>query len=129
MSNTLNQSNTDGSPALAGDAGSESETQSGRVIRENENAPDSRTNNAVVRESIISLLLDAQSVIADLPMGGIGGDGPTQSDIDEAEESGRPIGDDACYHQGQKAWLILERAKALLTDIVVRDVPLGGRSL
>ena len=66
--------------------------------------------------AIVCLLVEAQCAIADMPMGGIGSVGPTQEDINEAEAAGNTIENDAAYHQGQKAWLILERAKALLIN-------------
>ena len=67
--------------------------------------------------ALFDLISEAQMVITDLPMGGIGIDGPTQEDIDAAEKAGKPIADDSCYHQGQKAWLILERAKNILVKL------------
>jgi len=70
------------------------------------------TFDHVTTIAIVSLLREAQEAMENLPMGGIGRDGATQAEIDAAEESGHALEDDASYHQGQKTWLILERAKA-----------------
>lgn len=57
-----------------------------------------------------SLIRAAMITAENLPMGGIGKDGPTQEELDKASENGHPIGDDAVYHAGQEIWLFLNRA-------------------
>lgn len=79
-------------------------------------------------EAAVEQLKAAQEAMENLPMGGIGRDGATQAEIDEAEESGHAIEGDASHHQGQKAWLIIERAKALLANKPDEERPAGRNS-
>lgn len=61
-------------------------------------------------KEIIELLVQAQNDLENLPVGGIGADGATQSDLDHAAECGDSYADDNEYHQGQQAWLRIQEA-------------------
>lgn len=61
------------------------------------------------QSELLHFIREAQEVLSDMPMGGIGLEGPTKAELDAADNAGCSIEDDACYHQAQKAWLILER--------------------
>ena len=56
------------------------------------------------------LLRDAQGALEDLPVGGVGVEGPSQFELDIAASRGQVYYDDASYHQAQQAWLFIERA-------------------
>jgi hypothetical protein len=60
--------------------------------------------------SIREIIKDTMYVVENLPMGGIGEDGPSQDDLDAANNEGHPIGQDAVYHAGQQIWLNLKKA-------------------
>lgn len=62
------------------------------------------------RIEIIELLVQAQQDLENLPVGGIGADGATQSDLDYAAYLGDSYNDNAEYHQGQLAWLRIQKA-------------------
>lgn len=59
---------------------------------------------------IREIIKDTMYVVENLPMGGIGEDGPTQDDLDAASNEGHPIDQDAVYHAGQQIWLNLRKA-------------------
>ena len=59
-------------------------------------------------------LVEVQAIISramerleDLACGGIGPDGPTMAEIEEAESNGDTVDNDTFHHQGQAAWRIL----------------------
>ena len=60
--------------------------------------------------SIREIIKDTMYVVENLPMGGIGEDGPSQDDLDAANNEGHPIDQDAVYHAGQQIWLNLKKA-------------------
>ncbi len=47
-------------------------------------------------------------VLVNMPCGGIGSDGATMAELEEAAGRGRAFLDDAEYHQTQWAWRMLE---------------------
>jgi hypothetical protein len=51
----------------------------------------------------------------DFPCGGIGPDGPMQGELDDAIESGHPIGRDDTYHRGQQIWINLNEIAGMVT--------------
>jgi hypothetical protein len=65
---------------------------------------------ATLLGSIREIIKDTMYVVENLPMGGIGEDGPTQDDLDAANNEGHPIDQDAVYHAGQQIWLNLKKA-------------------
>jgi len=64
----------------------------------------------------IKLLIEAQTELENLPVGGIGADGASQDELDEASEQGQAFEDDAECHQGQQAWLKIQEAIKLLEE-------------
>lgn len=66
----------------------------------------------------ISLLIDqAMKILKQMPSGGVGEDGATQKELNEAAENGRCFDGDANYHCAQQAFLYLAVAKDLLKEI------------
>jgi hypothetical protein len=59
---------------------------------------------------LLETLLEIQHYAESMPSGGIGKNGPTQEELDDALEEGRPIEMDACFHNGQQIWLLAEKA-------------------
>lgn len=53
-------------------------------------------------------ITDIQSVLADLPCGGIGEDGPTLEELRALEAQGLVCEGDAVYHTVQRAWRMLD---------------------
>ena len=53
---------------------------------------------------------EAMVALENMPQGGIGDDGPTLAELGEAEKKGHVFGEDASYHQAQKAWRLLQKA-------------------
>jgi hypothetical protein len=49
----------------------------------------------------------AMDCLEQMPCGGIGADGASQTELDEASEQGDAFDKDAIYHTAQQAWLIL----------------------
>ena len=54
------------------------------------------------------LIRDTMKLCEEFPCGGIGEDGPTQSELDEALTEGHPFGDDDTYHRAQQIWINLK---------------------
>lgn len=52
----------------------------------------------------------AKSALENMPMGAIGDGGPTLAELDAVSGAGRVWEDDACYHDAQRAWRILDDA-------------------
>ncbi len=63
---------------------------------------------------IYNELSRVQETLEQMPCGGIGPNGATEDDLDEAAAEGRHYGDDAMYHTAQQAWLQIERIKQRL---------------
>ena len=72
--------------------------------------PDSTPSNP-----LLSILQEIQQCVEDMPCGGIGENGATQTELDEANERGCPVESDAMYHQSQQAWLIAQRGIDLMS--------------
>jgi len=68
------------------------------------------------QSDLLDILLSIQGNAESLPCGGIGSDGATQSELDEANELGRPFENDAVYHNGQQIWLEAQRGIILLSN-------------
>lgn len=66
---------------------------------------------------IKQLIKDSMFEIENLPVGGLGKDGPNQAELDKATNQGHPIGDDANYHAGQQIWLNLNEAMQELDSL------------
>mgnify|MGYP007047471032 CR=1 FL=1 len=71
---------------------------------------------ALSQSALLDILLSIQEEAENLPCGGIGLCGATQSDLDEANELGRPFEDDAVYHMGQQIWLEAQSGIILLSN-------------
>lgn len=56
------------------------------------------------------LILDAMDTLTQMPMGGVGVNGPTQAELDAATAECHSIEMDAYFHIAQQAWRTLERA-------------------
>jgi len=69
-----------------------------------------------INDKLLKLLTEIQCNVENLPMGGIGKDGPTQSELDEASGNYRPIENDSAFHIGQQVWLLAEDAKKILNS-------------
>lgn len=59
---------------------------------------------------ILDLLESIQYECENCSMGGVGKDGPTQKDLDDAIKKGHPIEHDSNYHSFQQIWLYAEKA-------------------
>ena len=70
---------------------------------------------------LLDILLSIQGNAESLPCGGIGSDGATQAELDEANELGRPFENDAVYHTGQQIWLEAQRGIILLSNAEDRN--------
>ena len=55
------------------------------------------------------IILQAMDRLEQMPQGGIGREGYTMAEIEEAENDGRCVDDDACYHAAQAAWRLLDQ--------------------
>lgn len=56
------------------------------------------------------LIEAAMNELENMPMGGVGKDGPERKYLDKCNEQGMPYADDASYHAAQSAWLYLDEA-------------------
>lgn len=65
-----------------------------------------------LNEQQLLMVTDAMEVLRQIPTGGVGDNGSTMSEIQEAENCGHCVEDDATYHVVQKAWWILRRLTA-----------------
>jgi hypothetical protein len=55
----------------------------------------------------LALLIDAMDLLTQIPQGAVGDGGATLKEIQDAEQNGRCVEDDATYHVVQSAWLKL----------------------
>ena len=56
------------------------------------------------------LVRAAMDTLENMPVGGIGEEGATQAELDEASGNGDAYRKDANYHTAQQAWLLLSEA-------------------
>jgi len=56
------------------------------------------------------LIREAMRILEGMPVGGVGKDGATQAELDEAAENGEYYASDANYDVAQRAWLKLNEA-------------------
>lgn len=56
------------------------------------------------------LLLEIQETAEMMPVGGIGADGPTIDELNQAAKEGQPYGGDANYDTAQRIWRLAETA-------------------
>lgn len=61
-------------------------------------------------DQIKSLLYEIQSNAEDFAVGGIGRDGASQAELDDAGAAGGYFAGDAEYHHAQQIWLLADRA-------------------
>jgi len=59
-------------------------------------------------------IIDAMDWLETMPMGGIGEDGPDDSELTACEKAGNNIDNDCVYHHSQRAWLLLRDALTAL---------------
>jgi hypothetical protein len=69
-------------------------------------------------KALFDILREIQEISENLPCGGIGAEGPTQEELDAANEEGHPVEDDAVYHAGQQIWLLAERASKVSNGLL-----------
>lgn len=65
---------------------------------------------------LLDILHEIQDCVENMPCGGIGKNGPSQVELDDASKEGRPVEEDATYHQGQQSWLIAQRGLDMLSN-------------
>ena len=59
-----------------------------------------------------AVIIEAMSLLEQVPQGGVGPSGASLEEIEAAENAGHNIEHDAVYHVVQKAWLLLNSVKA-----------------
>jgi len=75
------------------------------------------TKNRTCKSEVKDLLEMAIKECVLSPCGGIGPDGHTQEELDEAADAGHPIMDDDTIHRGQQIYLYLAEALVKLNRI------------
>ena len=67
-------------------------------------------------DPLFDIFREIQDCVENMPCGGIGKDGPTQEELDEASKEGHPVDGDSMHHQGQQTWLIAQRGIDILSN-------------
>ena len=63
-------------------------------------SPENNNPSAVISE--------VMELLCEIPQGGVGANGSTMEEIEQAERDGHNVENDAVYHVVQKAWLLLD---------------------
>ena len=90
---------------------------------------DAAAMSGVDSSDLLDILLAIQGEAENLPCGGIGDNGATQDDLYAANELGRPVEDDAVYHNGQQIWLIAQKGVSLLSNNELTHAEGNGKNV
>jgi hypothetical protein len=72
--------------------------------------------NQESNKEISKLLELIKNSAEEFSCGGIGEKGPTQAELDLANEEGRPVDDNPTHHNGQQIWLYAQKAINLIEN-------------